>query len=82
MKGTNLIILIAAGYAVWYFMQQKNKKTATAQGKNSLPLVRQQIMEAKADARDIANNIISQTEFVPDFSTDADMYKADQYNCR
>lgn len=82
MKGTNLIILIAAGYAVWYFMQQKNKKTAAAQGKNSLPLVRQQIMEAKADARDIANNIISQTEFVPDFSTDADMYKADQYNCR
>ena len=82
MKGTNLIILIAAGYAVWYFMQQKNKKTAAAQSKNSLPSVRQQIMEAKADARDIANNIISQTEFVPDFSTDADMYKADQYNCR
>lgn len=67
MKTGNIILIAIAVY----LLTRKKKPV-------QLPAIEQ----AKADARQIANRVISETNFVADTTTDADLYRADQKNCR
>lgn len=83
MKNKNLIWLIGAGVLVWYFMRKKKMTSPGAKPSQAvMPRMQSAVIEAQTEAAEIANNIISQTEFVPDFTTDADRYAADKKACR
>lgn len=83
MKNKNLIWFIGAGVVIWYLMRMK-KKTAPAEkpGATVMPRMQSAVIEAQTEAAEIANNIISQTEFLPDFTTDADRYAVDKKACK
>lgn len=64
-------ILIAAGvYFVWYFMQKK--KT----GPNA-----PSVQNASSTARQMVADVVDQTTFLPDTTTDADRYAKDKSEC-
>ena len=83
MKNKNIIWLISAGVLVWYLTR---KKKATAPGAKPsqavMPRMQSAVIEAQTEAAEIANNIISQTEFLPDFTTDSDRYAVDKKACK
>lgn len=84
-KDQNILLLIGAGVLVWWFLRKKkttNAAPSISPGTGIAPRMQSAVIEAQADARDMANNIISQTEFLPDFTTDADRYKADKNACK
>lgn len=83
MKNKNLIWLIGAGVLVWYLMRKKKMTAPGLKPSQAItPRMQNAVIEAQSEAAEIANNIISQTEFVPDFTTDADRYAADKKACR
>lgn len=83
MKNKNILLLIGAGVLVWWFLRKKKTEMPKQQrGAGIAPRMNSEVIEAQADARDMANSIISQTTFVPDFTTDADRYKADKNACK
>ena len=82
-KDQNILLLVGAGVLVWWLLRKKKmQKAATPGGAAIPPRMQNAVIEAQSDARDMANSIISQTTFVPDFTTDADRYKADKNACR
>lgn len=82
-KDQNILLLIGAGVLVWWLLRKKKTAMPKQQtGTGIAPRMNSAVIEAQADARDMANSIISQTTFVPDFTTDADRYKADKNACK
>ena len=78
MKKPNWIILIGLGVAAWYFF--KKKPTAEAALKTILP--GSAAREAASDARSLVSDVVDQTTFIPDLSTDRDLYIKDQKTCK
>lgn len=82
-KDQNTLFIIAIGIlAYWFLMKKKTAMPKQQTGTGIAPRMNSAVIEAQADARDMANSIISQTTFVPDFTTDADRYKADKNACK
>ena len=82
-KDQNILWLIGAGVLVWYLWRKKKMTAPNAKPSQTvIPRMQSAVIEAQSEAAEIANNIISQTEFVPDFTTDADRYAADKKACR
>jgi hypothetical protein len=64
-------IYIAAGvYLVWYLMRKK--KT----GPNA-----PSVQNASSTARQMVADVVDQTRFLPDTTTDADLYAKDKSKC-
>ncbi len=64
-------LLIAAGvYLVWYLMRKK--KT----GPNA-----PSVQNASSTARQLVADVVDQTTFLPDTTTDADRYATDKSKC-
>jgi hypothetical protein len=64
-------IYIAAGvYLVWYLMRKK--KT----GPNA-----PSVQNASSTARQLVADVVDQTTFLPDTTTDADLYAKDKSKC-
>jgi hypothetical protein len=65
-------IYIAAGlYVVWFFMRKK--KT----GPNA-----PSVQNASSTARQMVADVVDQTTFLPDTTTDADRYAKDKSECK
>ena len=79
MKQSNWILLIGLGVAAWYFMRKKAAPGSTVA--NLLP-GGSAAREAASDARKIVADVVEQTTFLPDLSTDRDKYVADQKMCK
>lgn len=82
MKNKNLLLLIGAGVAIWWLLRKKKKAPMATPGAAISPGMRSQVLAAQSEAAEVANDIITNTTFVPDFTTDADRYQADKNNCR
>lgn len=78
MKKPNWILLIGLGVAAWYFL--KKKPSAAAAMKTILP--GSAAREAASDARQIVSDVVDETTFLPDLSTDRDKYIQDQKYCK
>jgi hypothetical protein len=70
MKRGTLIYIALGAYLVWYFMRKK--KTGT-----SAPSVE----VAASTARQMVADVVDQTKFLPDTTTDADRYAKDKSQC-
>jgi len=79
MKKPNWILLIGLGVAAWYFMRKKAAPGSTVA--NLLP-GGSAARAAASDARQIVADVVEQTTFLPDLSTDRDKYIADQKMCK
>lgn len=79
MKKPNWILLIGLGVAAWYFMRKKAAPGSTVA--NLLP-GGSAARAAASDARKIVADVVEQTTFLPDLSTDRDKYIADQKMCK
>lgn len=80
MKQSNWILLIGLGVAAWYFMRQKKAAPGSTVA-NLLP-GGSAARAAASDARQIVADVVEQTTFLPDLSTDRDKYIADQKMCK
>lgn len=81
-KDQNILLLIGAGVAIWWFLRKNKKAPMATPGAAISPGLRSQVIEAQSEAAEMANDIITNTTFVPDFTTDADRYAADKNACR
>ena len=79
MKKPNWILLIGLGVAAWYFLRKKAAPGSTVA--NLLP-GGSAARAAASDARQIVADVVEQTTFLPDLSTDRDKYIADQKMCK
>lgn len=70
MKRGTLIYIALGAYLVWYFMRKK--KTGP-----SAPSVE----VAASTARQMVADVVDQTTFLPDTTTDADRYAKDKSKC-
>lgn len=70
MKRGTLIYIALAAYAIWYFSRKKNNQTNVPSVKN-----------AASSAKQMVANVIDQTTFLPDTTTDADRYATDKSKC-
>lgn len=59
---------IAAGVAYWWWKNKKSQSTQTVTAANT--------------AGELVNKVVDNTTFTPDTTTMADLYKADQSNCK
>lgn len=66
----NWIYIAVGAYLVWYFMRKK--KT----GPNA-----PSVEVAASTARQMVANVVDQTTFLPDTTTDADLYAKDKNKC-
>ena len=84
MKKNNWIIWVAVGVAAWYWFRKSQGKpmlpggggaaSTTPSGANA--------QRSAQEAREIVADVIDRTTFLPDMSTDADKYAADQKSCK
>ena len=79
MKKPNWILLIGLGVAAWYFLRKKAAPGSTVA--NLLP-GGSAARAAASDARQIVADVVEQTTFLPDLSTDREKYIADQKMCK
>lgn len=70
MKRSNLIYIVVGAYLVWYF--SRKKKT----GPNA-----PSVQNASITARQMVADVVDQTTFLPDTTTDADRYAQDKSKC-
>ena len=78
MKKPNWILLIGLGVAAWYFF--KKKPSAAAAMQTILP--GSDARKAASDAKQIVSDVVDQTTFLPDLTTDRDLYKEQRKNCK
>lgn len=84
MKKNNWIIWVAVGVAAWYWFRKSQGKpmlpggggaaSTTPSGANA--------QRSAQEAREIVADVVDRTTFLPDMSTDADKYAADQKSCK
>lgn len=84
MKKNNWIIWVAVGVAAWYWFRKSQGKpmlpggggaaSSTPSGANA--------QRSAQEAREIVADVVDRTTFLPDMSTDADKYAADQKSCK
>ena len=84
MKKNNWIIWVAVGVAAWYWFRKSQGKpmlpggggaaSTTPSGANA--------QRSAQEAREIVADVVDRTTFLPDMSTDADKYAADQKMCK
>ena len=78
MKKPNWILLIGLGVAAWYFF--KKKPSAAAVMQTILP--GSPARQAASDAKQIVSDVVDQTTFLPDTTTNRDLYKEQRKNCK
>ena len=78
MKKPNWILLIGLGVAAWYFF--KKKPSAAAAMQTILP--GSAARHAASDAKQIVSDVVDQTTFLPDTTTDRQLYAQDLKNCK
>jgi len=78
MKKPNWILLIGLGVAAWYFF--KKKPSAAAAMQTILP--GSPARQAASDAKQIVSDVVDQTTFLPDTTTDRQLYAQDLKNCK
>lgn len=78
MKKPNWILLIGLGVAAWYFLKM-NKKTAKMVQK---VLPGSAARQAASEAETLVSDVIDKTTFLPDMTTDRDLYLNDQKTCK
>lgn len=78
MKKPNWILLIGLGVAAWYFF--KKKPSAEAAMQTILP--GSAARQAASDAKQIVSEVVDQTTFLPDTTTDRQLYAQDQKKCK
>ena len=71
-------MLIGLGIAAWYFLKKKPSAAATLQTILPGSAARQ----AASDAKEIVSDVIDQTTFLPDLTTDRDLYSKDRKTCK
>ena len=77
MKKPNWILLIGLGVAAWYFLR---KKPAAAALKSMIPGTAAR--QAASDAQTLVADVVDQTTFLPDLTTDRELYIKDLKTCK
>lgn len=78
MKKPNWILLIGLGVAAWYFLKKKPKVVAPL----ATLLPGSQAKQAASEASEIVADVVNKTTFLPDLTTDRDLYIKDQKACK
>lgn len=84
MKKNQWLIWVGVGLAAWYWWMQK-KKSAASSASASAPSAApasNYIKSASQEAREIVADVVDKTTFLPDLSTDRNLYKQDQTECK
>jgi len=80
-KKTNWILWVGLGLAYWYWWNQKKKAggsmTAAATTPNG-----SDARTAAQEAKQIVNDVVDQTTFLPDVQTDRQIYMNDLNECK
>jgi len=79
MKTNKLLILIGLGVAAWYFMRKT--PTGKAVAVDILPDVLN-TNEAASEAKTIVADVVDETKFLPDVTTDRQLYNNDLKYCK
>jgi hypothetical protein len=76
-KNKTLIYIAIAGLAIWYFMKNKKKQAAG----ESAGTAGSSIQATGSAAKQLVEATIDKTTFVPDNTTDRDLYQQDKNQC-
>ena len=79
MKKPNWILLIGLGVAAWYFLKKK-KPGVVAPLATIIP--GSSAKQAASEASQLVSDVVDKTTFVPDLTTDRDLYIKDQTACK
>lgn len=85
MKKNQWLIWVGLGLVAWYWWKQKTKSNKLVQLPSSgfsTTTSGGYAESAASQAKNIVADVVDQTTFLPDLSTDRDLYDQDQKSCK
>jgi hypothetical protein len=80
-KKTNWILWVGLGLAYWYWWNQKKKAGGSMTAADTTP-AGSDARTAAQEAKQIVNDVVDQTTFLPDVQTDRQIYMNDLNECK